>query len=155
MASPGMRIVLDNACARVRFCASPLEEGARAFVWYVERRAAVLLVDMRQGNCGTSVTNAVGKFVAFVQRQEIGRRGIAWEDVRWFYRDSEGAFDEIVPLQFDGLYDARVALRPCGERSLADMFEQLGESSLMPEEHQRQHLRTAIELADSIPAVQV
>lgn len=84
--------------------------------------AVVLLVDC---GYGASVTNSACELLPFIQAHHIGRRGIPWENVKWLYRDSMGAWDEIVPLGEWNPRAVAVDFRPLGERTLGDVLAQV------------------------------
>lgn len=85
--------------------------------------AVVLLVDMDHG---ASVTNSASELLPFIQKYHIGCRGIRWRNVKWIYRDSMGAWDEIVPAcqEWDHKTVA-VEFRPLGKRTFGDAVAEI------------------------------
>ena len=80
-------------------------------------RMVVVMID---GNYGVSVTNAAEELVGFLYNLHIQPIGVALEDIRWIYRDSDGLWDEIMPALVHGNKVFAVKYRPLGSRALAD-----------------------------------
>ena len=107
-------------------------------------RGVVLMVD---GDYGASVTNSADKLIPFIHRLQLGRRGIPWKNVRWFYRDSDGNWDEIVVTAWDGTNEANIGFRPLGDRTLEAALAAAAESGFTLDAHERAHLQRAIKHA--------
>ena len=122
--------------------------SAAAFIFINKEthKAAVVLVD---GNHGATITNAADELIPFLQRQHIGRRGIRWSDVSYLYRDSYGAWDQIVLRSFDGSRYADIAFRTLGDRSMAAAFRTLKEWGFALDTHAKKHITNACKAADA------
>ena len=81
-----------------------------------------MVVVMTDGNYGVSVTNAAEELVGFLYNLHIQPIGVALEDIRWIYRDSDGYWDEIIPALLHGNKVFAVKYRPLGSRTQADAW---------------------------------
>lgn len=79
-----------------------------------------MVVAMTDGDYGLSITNAAEELVGFIFNLHIQPLGVALEDIRWIYRDSDGHWDEILPALVLGYKVLAVKYRPLGARTLAD-----------------------------------
>ena len=138
-------LIVDHVGKPPRYAAEP-PIGVRAFIWSNQEkgRAAVLLVDCDQG---ASVTNSADWILPFLHRQHIGPRGILWRNVRWAYRDTMGAWDEITMIAFDGGNSAVVGFRPLGDRTQGAALEAVAAAGFHVDAHDRAHLRNTIRSA--------
>ena len=84
--------------------------------------AGRMVVAMTDGNYGVSVTNAAEELVGFLYNLHIQPIGVALEDIRWIYRDSDGYWDEIIPALVHGNKVFAVKYRPLGSRAQADAW---------------------------------
>lgn len=82
-------------------------------------RMVVVMID---GNYGVSVTNAAEELVGFLYNLHIQPIGVALEDIRWIYRDSDGHWDEIIPALVHGNKVFAVKYWPLGSRAQADAW---------------------------------
>lgn len=101
------------------------EETARCLVAMRDDRACVVMVDTSRS--GISITNAASQIVAFIQRLHIGCKGVDWKSVIWVYRDSEGSWDEIRIVAWNGEPDPDVDFHPVGNRTEADAIRFLAD----------------------------
>lgn len=92
-------------------------------------RQAVVMVD---GGQGASITNAAEEIVAFIGALHCASRGLALKNARWFYRDGQGHWDEILPNDTE-----TCAFRPVGSRTLDALLVALTRYGLplTPAEH--------------------
>ena len=81
-----------------------------------------VVIAMTDGNYGASITNAAEELVGFLYLLHLQELGIALDDVRWIYRDSEVNWDEIIPALVHGATVYAVKYRPLGSRTLADAW---------------------------------
>lgn len=141
-----IKLVVDNM-SRPPVYAISGPGGVFVFIWYdtATKRGVVLMVD---GNHGASITNAADKLIPFIHRDYFGRRGIHWGDVRWLYRDSMGAWDEILVTSYHGENLAGVAFRPLADRTLDSAFAVLVEQGFLVDAHDRAHISNAINRAE-------
>ena len=124
------------------------EFSAAAFIFYNHsaRKAAVVLVD---GNHGASITNAADELIPYLQRQHIGRHNIRWSDVSFIYRDSFGAWDQIILHSYAGGRYADIDFRTLGDRSMAAAMRTLKEWGFALDSHAKKHISNACKAADN------
>ena len=100
-----------------------LAEGrASARVAILHGREGRVVVAMTDGDYGASITNSAEELVGFLYLLHLQELGVALDDVRWIYRDSEGNWDEIIPALVHGVTVCAVKYRPLGSRKQADAW---------------------------------
>lgn len=86
------------------------------------KKTAVL---MTQGRYGASITNAAEDLLAFIEDATLAKLGGGAGKTAWIYRDSEGAWDEMVPVDGQVLNRHLLRFRPVGKRTLADALSRI------------------------------
>lgn len=137
------RLLVPHVGAPVTYAQDHRKASAHVFAHYNLNtgQSLVLIVD---GNHGASVTNYAGELIAFIQREHVGRRGIKWRNTRWVYRDSSGAWDEIVVTAFGGGTQADVGFAPLGDRSSDAVQAAAAAIGIRFDSHDWAHIRLAI-----------
>lgn len=138
------RLTIDHLGAPIRYTADIKQISAHVFAHYnlTTGKAVVLMVN---GGYGASLTNGADEIIPFIQRQHVGRRGIKWKDVRWIYRDSMGAWDEIVVSSYEGGNTASIFFAPVGNRTERAALEATAAAGIILDGHDRAHIRIASE----------
>ena len=138
------RLTIDHLGAPIRYSADITQISAHVFAHYnlTTGKAVVLMVN---GGYGASLTNGADEIIPFIQRQHVGRRGIKWKDVRWIYRDSMGAWDEIVVSSYEGGNTASIFFAPVGNRTERAALEATAAAGIILDGHDRAHIRIASE----------
>lgn len=138
------RLTIDHLGAPIRYSADITQISAHVFAHYnlTTGKAGVLMVN---GGYGASLTNGADEIIPFIQRQHVGRRGIKWKDVRWIYRDSMGAWDEIVVSSYEGGNTASIFFAPVGNRTERAALEATAAAGIILDGHDRAHIRIASE----------
>lgn len=120
--------------------------AASANVALLNGRDGRVVVLMTDGGQGCSITNAAPQLIGVLYHQQLQGRGVALEDVRWIYRDSEGAWDEIIPVLVHGTSVQAVDYRVLGARQPADMWAALASEGVCLSADERARLDDSLGL---------
>ncbi len=114
-------MIVRHAGARPQPCSDGGQVSAYVVVLHQPQaqKVAILLTD---GRFGTSITNAADEIVKYIQEAYLSVLDVDINDSRWIYRDSDGAWDEIMPTGGHGRRRQQVCFRPVGRRSLEDVL---------------------------------
>lgn len=88
-----------------------------AILYGQEGKVVVLMVD---GDYGASITNCAEELLNFLFGMHLAPHDIDLSEVRWIYRDTDGAWDEILPTATPGLNITSVNFRPLAGRTQID-----------------------------------
>ena len=101
-----------------------------------------MMVLMTDGHFGASITNSAEEIVGYVVANILNPRGVLARQVRWIYRDSAGAWDEMRPSK-----GTTVSIRfaPLGMRTLEDVRAALASAGLQLSEADRARVSLYLE----------
>ena len=123
---------------------------ATARVAILHGRDGRVLIAMTDGNYGASITNAAEELVGFLYLLHLQELGVALEDVRWIYRDSEGSWDEIIPALMHGSTVYAVKYRPLGSRTQADAWAAIAAEGVSLSDDEKALLGESLGLAPQL-----
>lgn len=101
-----------------------------------------MIVLMTDGQFGSSITNSAEDIVAYVVTNVLSPRGVEARQVRWIFRDSAGAWDEMLPSQGG---TSSIRFSPLGMRSLNDVRSALANAGLQLSDADRIHVSLYLE----------
>ena len=105
-------------------------------------RTGAMMVLMTDGHFGASITNSAEEIVGYVVANILNPCGVGAGQVRWVYRDSTGAWDEMLPSK-----DAKASIRfvPLGMRTMHDVRAALAGAGLQLSEADRARVSLYLE----------
>lgn len=101
-----------------------------------------MMVLMTDGHFWASITNSAEEIVGYVVANILNPRGVEAIQVRWIYRDSAGAWDEMLPSKGS---TTSIRFAPLGMRTLEDVRAALASAGLQLSEADRARVSLYLE----------